>query len=220
MKNKKIIITNNQTLTNFTNEFIAKDFEIIDSNHISQLYHDLERAKFIYIEEKTLSKNPEIFSVINSLPKESPKVIIDNDVNIIQKILKRKSYKDIDRIPQNLERIFFDFLHNCMIKDNHSGYRYLLHTFFILYLDSSAAFNIKKCIYLPIEARFDTPEESVERCIRYAIKEGFRKSKDAHLNNIFSQFKKIPSNKQFIEAAFRQIKLNYPDIQQDCVSAK
>lgn len=219
MQNKKIIITDSLKLSNFTTELSLTDYTVIDSDHTSLLNQEPEKVESIYIEENTLTNHPEIFSKVNKI-HAPPKVIVSNQFNIIQNILKNKKYNDLDKIPSLIERVFLNFLHKCMIKDNHSGYIYLKHTFFILYLDPTAAFNIKKSVYLPIEARFNTPEESVERCIKYAIKGGYKLSKQFNCDNIFNHFKALPSNKAFIEASFRYIKHNYPEFKMAYVSAE
>ena len=100
-----------------------------------------------------------------------------------------------------------------MIKNNHSGYFYLVHSFFILFLDSSSLFNVKKNIYFPIEIRFETPEESVERCIKYAIRQGFINSKELKYDNIFNKFSTPPSNKTFLEESFKYLQKQLPDFQ-------
>ena len=104
------------------------------------------------------------------------------------------------------ERTVSEFLKGCMIKETHRGYRYLEYALNITRCDSTATFNIKKNIYIPIELYFDVGDETVERCIKYAIKEGFRLSKEYKRYNLFKDFKTVPSNKVFIELASRELK--------------
>lgn len=103
------------------------------------------------------------------------------------------------------ERKTDEYLKSCMIKETHNGYKYLRYAFKILHFDETAACNIKKCVYLPIETYFNTAEESAERCIKYAIRCGFRISRKYKLKNIFSEFESVPSNKAFMEKSMRYI---------------
>lgn len=104
------------------------------------------------------------------------------------------------------ERKVSEFLKSCMIKETHRGHKYLEYALSIIRFDVTATFNIKKNIYLPIELYFDVGDETVERCIKYAIREGFRVSKEYKCDNIFKDFKTLPSNKVFIELASRELK--------------
>ena len=115
----------------------------------------------------------------------------------------------LQKIPFKYEREVSNHLNSCMIKEIHNGYKYLKHAFKILYFDASATFNIKKCVYFPIKEYFNTDEEAVERCVRYAIKNGFKLSKQYNCENFFSDFKDVPSNKAFIEKSSEYIKDNY-----------
>jgi len=206
MKNKNIIITN----SNLPNEFGSGTFTSLNSDNITELIGKNEKIKSIYIDEHTLSEHPEIFSVIRTLTAP-PKIIIDNIKNITDKLLKHITYKDTEKIPLEIERIISDFLNSCMIKNNHSGYFYLTHALFILFLDITAIYNVKKNIYLPVEVRFQTAEESVERCIKYAVKQGFIKSKRENCNNIFKNFTTLPSNKVFLETSSIYLQNRFPD---------
>lgn len=107
------------------------------------------------------------------------------------------------------ERAISEYLKKCMIKETHNGYKYLRYAFKILKADPTAACNIKKCVYMPIEEYFNTAEESAERCIKYAIRSGFKLSRKYKLQNIFSEFNCSPSNKVFIEKSTQIISERY-----------
>lgn len=206
MKPKNIIITNTTPPDIMANE----NFTFFNSNSLRELTERAETIKNIYIDENILLENPEITSTILKL-NAPPKIVIEDLGSITQKFSKATTYENNTKIPLKIERIISEFLKECMIKNNHSGYFYLTHALFILFLDSSSIYNVKKNIYFPIEIRFDTAEESVERCIKYAIKQGYSLSDKYSSDNIFKKFTTIPSNKTFLETSFLYLKKNFPE---------
>lgn len=215
MQPENIIITNTTLPAIFSNE----GFSAFDSKGLKELTKRAGIIKNIYIDENILLESPDMATIILKL-NSPPRIVVDDIERITQKFSKPTTYGNDTKIPLKIERIIAQFLKECMIKNNNSGYFYLTQAIYILFLDSSLICNVKKNIYFPIEMRFDAAEESVERCIKYAIKQGYALSKKHSADNILRSFPKVPSNKSFLEASILYLKKNFPELGEFYFSAK
>jgi two-component system response regulator (stage 0 sporulation protein A) len=130
--------------------------------------------------------------------------------------LKNVSYNIHDTIPDNIEYVVTDIIHQIGIPAHIKGYHYL-RTAILLSVENSQMINcITKLLYPTVANQYDTTPSRVERAIRHAIEIAWDRGNVDTLNSFFGYTihtaKGKPTNSEFIALIADKLKLKFKNL--------
>jgi len=127
--------------------------------------------------------------------------------------LKNVSYNIHDAVPDNIEYVVTDIIHQIGIPAHIKGYHYL-RTAILLAVDDSQMINcVTKLLYPTVAKQYATTPSRVERAIRHAIEIAWDRGNVDTLNGFFGYTihtsKGKPTNSEFIALIADKLKLKF-----------
>jgi two-component system response regulator (stage 0 sporulation protein A) len=130
--------------------------------------------------------------------------------------MKNVSYNIHETVPDNIEYVVTDIIHQIGIPAHIKGYHYL-RTAILLSVDNSEMINcITKMLYPTVAKQYDTTSSRVERAIRHAIEIAWDRGNVDTLNGFFGYTihtsKGKPTNSEFIALIADKLKLKFKNL--------
>jgi two-component system response regulator (stage 0 sporulation protein A) len=127
--------------------------------------------------------------------------------------LKQVSYSIHDTIPDNIEYVVTDIIHQIGIPAHIKGYHYL-RTAILLSVEDTQMINcVTKLLYPTVAKQYQTTSSRVERAIRHAIEIAWDRGNVDTLNSFFGYTihtaKGKPTNSEFIALISDKLKLKF-----------
>jgi len=127
--------------------------------------------------------------------------------------LKNVSYNIHETVPDNIEYVVTDIIHQIGIPAHIKGYHYL-RTAILLAVDDGEMINcITKLLYPTVAKQYSTTSSRVERAIRHAIEIAWDRGNVDTLNGFFGYTihtaKGKPTNSEFIALIADKLKLKF-----------
>ncbi|MCL2070889.1 MAG: sporulation transcription factor Spo0A [Oscillospiraceae bacterium] len=129
---------------------------------------------------------------------------------------KQVSYNIHDTVPDNIEYVVTDIIHQIGIPAHIKGYHYL-RTAILLAVDDSDMINyVTKLLYPTVAKQYSTTSSRVERAIRHAIEIAWDRGNVDTLNSFFGYTihtaKGKPTNSEFIALIADKLKLRFKNL--------
>ena len=130
--------------------------------------------------------------------------------------LKNVSYNIHDTVPDNIEYVVTDIIHQIGIPAHIKGYHYL-RTAILLSVEDSEMINcVTKLLYPTVAKQYSTTPSRVERAIRHAIEIAWDRGNVDTLNGFFGYTihtaKGKPTNSEFIALIADKLKLKFKNL--------
>ena len=130
--------------------------------------------------------------------------------------LKNVSYNIHETVPDNIEYVVTDIIHQIGIPAHIKGYHYL-RTAILLSVENSEMINcITKLLYPTVAKQYSTTPSRVERAIRHAIEIAWDRGNVDTLNGFFGYTihtaKGKPTNSEFIALIADKLKLKFKNM--------
>ena len=130
--------------------------------------------------------------------------------------LKNVSYNIHETVPDNIEYVVTDIIHQIGIPAHIKGYHYL-RTAILLSVEDSEMINcITKLLYPTVAKQYSTTPSRVERAIRHAIEIAWDRGNVDTLNGFFGYTihtaKGKPTNSEFIALIADKLKLKFKNL--------
>jgi len=130
--------------------------------------------------------------------------------------LKKVSYNIHETVPDNIEYVVTDIIHQIGIPAHIKGYHYL-RTAILLSVENSEMINcVTKLLYPTVAKQYSTTSSRVERAIRHAIEIAWDRGNVDTLNSFFGYTihtaKGKPTNSEFIALIADKLKLKFKGI--------
>jgi two-component system response regulator (stage 0 sporulation protein A) len=127
--------------------------------------------------------------------------------------LKNVSYNIHEAVPDNIEYVVTDIIHQIGIPAHIKGYHYL-RTAILLSVEDSEMINcVTKLLYPTVAKQYSTTSSRVERAIRHAIEIAWDRGNVDTLNSFFGYTihtaKGKPTNSEFIALIADKLKLKF-----------
>jgi len=127
--------------------------------------------------------------------------------------LKNVSYNIHEAVPDNIEYVVTDIIHQIGIPAHIKGYHYL-RTAILLSVENSEMINcVTKLLYPTVAKQYSTTSSRVERAIRHAIEIAWDRGNVDTLNSFFGYTihtaKGKPTNSEFIALIADKLKLKF-----------
>jgi len=130
--------------------------------------------------------------------------------------LKNVSYSIHESVPDNIEYVVTDIIHQIGIPAHVKGYHYL-RTAILLSVDNSEMINcVTKMLYPTVARQYSTTPSRVERAIRHAIEIAWDRGNVDTLNSFFGYTvhtsKGKPTNSEFIALIADKLRLKFKNV--------
>jgi len=130
--------------------------------------------------------------------------------------LKNVSYSIHESVPDNIEYVVTDIIHQIGIPAHVKGYHYL-RTAILLSVDNSEMINcVTKLLYPTVARQYSTTPSRVERAIRHAIEIAWDRGNVDTLNSFFGYTvqtaKGKPTNSEFIALIADKLRLKFKNL--------
>ncbi len=142
-----------------------------------------------------------------------PRTLIERIENLIKKNIKAVSYNVHEKIPDDIEYIVTDIIHQIGIPAHIKGYHYLRTAILLSIEDSEMINSVTKLLYPTVAKQFNTTSSRVERAIRHAIEIAWDRGDVETLNSYFGYTIQTargkPTNSEFIALISDTLRLKH-----------
>lgn len=127
--------------------------------------------------------------------------------------MKKVSYNIHETVPDNIEYVVTDIIHQIGIPAHIKGYHYLRTAILLAVEDTQMINHVTKKLYPTVALQYETTSSRVERAIRHAIEIAWDRGNVDTLNGFFGYTihtsKGKPTNSEFIALIADKLKLRF-----------
>ena len=145
-------------------------------------------------------RKPQMLSALNTYFQGFNEITVESAEKIVQKVISDFNEEKEFTIPDTENRCISRLLDSMGFKNTLDGYEYIRHAIFMGLCEKGVFMNLKRNIYEKIGKRFGKNPFTIERSIRFAVKDAFL------YGNLTEKFDKCPANSKLFITLLQNLK--------------